>query len=74
MPPAGEVALRIRAKGLGITPDEATISHGEKALPDPIRILEGRLTNIKWMLGDDNVVEKAGFSSALLSFLGRAHT
>ena len=76
MPPAGEVALRIRAKVLGITPDEATIARGEKALPDVIRILEGRLTSSKWMLGDNfslvdcaycpilNVIEKAGFSFA----------
>jgi glutathione S-transferase len=76
MQSAGEVALRIRAKVAGIAPDEATIARGEKALPDPIRILEGRLTNSKWLLGGDfslvdcaycpilNVVEKAGFSFA----------
>jgi glutathione S-transferase len=76
MPAAGEVALRIRAKVLGITPDEAIIARGEKALPDVIRILDGRLTNHKWLLGADfslvdcaycpilNVVEKAGFSFA----------
>jgi len=76
MPAAGEVALRIRAKVLGITPDEAIIARGEKALPDVIRIPDGWLTNHKWLLGADfslvdcaycpilNVVEKAGFSFA----------
>ena len=76
MPAAGEVALRIRAKVLGITPDEATIARGERALPDPMRVVEGQLTKNRRMLGADfslvdcaycprlNVVEKAGFSFA----------
>lgn len=74
MPLAGEVALRIRAKVLGIPVDEATVAHGEKALPDPIGIVEGQLTTNRWMLGSEfslvdcaycpilNVIEKAGFS------------
>ncbi|HYZ41435.1 MAG TPA: glutathione S-transferase family protein [Stellaceae bacterium] len=81
MPPAGEVALRIRARVLGTAADEATIARGERALPDVLRILEGRLTNNRWLLGGDfslvdcaycpilNVIEKAGFS---LSELPRA--
>ena len=74
MPLAGEVALRIRAKVLGIPVDEATVAHGEKALPDPLRVVEGQLAKNKWMLGSEfslvdcgycpilNVIEKAGFS------------
>jgi GSH-dependent disulfide-bond oxidoreductase len=76
MPAAGEVALRIRAKVLGIPVDEAIVARGEKALPDVIRILEGRLANSRWLLGGEfslvdcafcpilNVIEKAGFSFA----------
>jgi GST-like protein len=74
MPAAGEVALRIRAKVLGIPLDEATVARGEQALPAPIGILEGRLAANRWLLGADfslvdcaycpvlNVIEKAGFS------------
>jgi GSH-dependent disulfide-bond oxidoreductase len=73
MPPAGEVALRIRAKVFGFTPDEAAIARGEKALPDPIRVIEGQLAKNRWMLGAEfslvdcaycpifNVIEKSGF-------------
>jgi glutathione S-transferase len=76
MPPAGEVALRIRAKVLGIPVDEATVARGEQALPAAIGILEGRLAANRWLLGADfslvdcaycpvlNVIEKAGFSLA----------
>jgi glutathione S-transferase len=76
MPLAGEVALRIRAKVLGIPLDEVTVAHGEKALPDPIRVVEGHLAKHRWMLGGEfslvdcgycpilNVIEKAGFSFA----------
>jgi glutathione S-transferase len=76
MPPAGEVAMRIRAKVLGIPADEAVIAHGEQALPVPVGIVEGRLATNKWLLGSEfslvdcaycpilNVVEKAGFSFA----------
>jgi glutathione S-transferase len=75
-PPASEVALRIRAKVLGLTPDEATIARGEKALPDVIRVVEGQLANNRWLLGAElsladcaycpilNVIEKAGFGFA----------
>jgi glutathione S-transferase len=75
-PPASEVALRIRAKVLGIAPDEATIARGEKALPDVIRVVEGQLAKNRWVLGAEfslvdcaycpilNAVEKAGFSFA----------
>ena len=74
MPAAGEVALRIRAKVLGIPVDEATVARGEQALPAAIGILEGRLAANRWLLGADfslvdcaycpvlNVIEKAGFS------------
>jgi glutathione S-transferase len=76
MPATSEVALRIRAKVLGIPVDEAIVARGEKALPDVIRILEGRLANSRWLLGAQfslvdcafcpilNVIEKAGFSFA----------
>jgi glutathione S-transferase len=74
MPAAGEVALRIRARVVGIPVDEATVARGEKTLPTPLGILEGRLAKNQWTLGSDfslvdcaycpvlNVVEKAGFS------------
>jgi GSH-dependent disulfide-bond oxidoreductase len=76
MPSAGEVALRIRARVLGITPDEATIARGEKALPDVIRVIEGQVAKNRWLMGPEfslvdcaycpilNVIEKAGFSYA----------
>jgi glutathione S-transferase len=76
MPLAGEVALRIRAKVLGIPVDEATVAHGEKALPAPLRVVDGQLVKNRWVLGADfsmvdcaycpifNVIEKAGFSFA----------
>jgi glutathione S-transferase len=76
MPPAGEVALRIRAKVLGIPLDEATVARGEKALPSALAVLEGQLAKNKWLVGAEfslvdcgycpvlNVVEKAGFSLA----------
>ena len=76
MPPAGEVALRFRAKVFGRPLDaagEATIKRGEEALPAPLAILEGHLAGNKWIMGGDfglvdcaycpvlNVVEKSGF-------------
>jgi glutathione S-transferase len=73
MPHAGEVALRIRAKVVGIPVDEATVARGEKALPIPLSVVEGHLAKNRWMLGSDfslvdcaycpilNVIEKAGF-------------
>ena len=74
-PPTTEVAFnRIAVKLSGGTPDEAAIARGEKALPDPLRIVDQHLANRKWMLGDEfslvdcdygptfNVLEKAGFS------------
>ncbi len=76
MPPAGQVALRIRAKVLGIPVDEAVVAQGEQALPMPIGILDGRLAANRWLMGADfslvdcaycpvlNVIEKAGFSLA----------
>lgn len=75
-PPAAELALRIRAKVLGIPVDEATIARGEKALPGVIGIVEDQLSKSKWLPGAEfslvdcaycpilNVVEKAGFSFA----------
>jgi glutathione S-transferase len=74
MPHAGEVALRIRARVVGIPVDEATVARGEKALPAPLGVVEGQLAKNQWMLGSDfsladcaycpilNVIEKAGFS------------
>jgi glutathione S-transferase len=74
-PSATGVAFnRLGAPALGLTPDEDAIVRGEKALPDVIRILEGKLANARWILGEDftltdcaygpmlNVIEKAGFS------------
>lgn len=73
MPPAGEVALRVRSKVLGIPADEAVIARGEKALTTVLPIVEGHLAQDKWMLGGEfslvdcaycpvlNVIEKAGF-------------
>jgi glutathione S-transferase len=76
-PAATEVAFnRIAVKLSGGTPDEAAIARGEKALPDPIRIVDQRLANSKWILGNEfslvdcdygptlNVLDKAGFSFA----------
>src|SRR5437660_10639575 len=51
MPPAGEVALRFRAKLFGRPVDEATVARGEQALPAPLAILEGHLADNKWMMG-----------------------
>jgi glutathione S-transferase len=74
-PPASEVAFnRIAVKLSGGTPDEAAIARGEKALPDPLRIIDQHLAKNEWMLGDKfslvdcdygptfNVLDKAGFS------------
>ena len=74
-PPATELVFnRIAVKLSGGTPDEAAIARGEKALPDPIRIVDEHLANRKWMLGDEfslvdcdygpvlNVLDRAGFS------------
>ena len=76
MPAAGEVALRIRARVLGIALDEAVVARGEKGLAAVLPIIEARLAQNRWMLGAEfslvdcaycpifNVVEKAGFSLA----------
>ena len=76
MPPAGEIALRIRAKVVGIPVDEAVVARGEQALPASLAIVEGQLAKNKWLLGAEfslvdcgycpvlNVIEKAGFSLA----------
>ncbi len=74
-PPATEVAFnRIAVKLSGGTPDEAAIARGEKALPDPIGIIDQHLATRTWMLGDEfslvdcdygptlNVLDKAGFT------------
>ena len=74
-PPAAELARnRIAVKFIGGKPDEDAIARGEKALPDVIRIVEGKLAKSKWLLGNDftlvdcayapilNITEKAGFS------------
>src|SRR5260370_2433484 len=75
-PPAAELALRIRAKVLGIPVDEATIARGEKALPGVIAIVQTQLSKHKWLSGAAfslvdcaycpilNVIDKAGFSFA----------
>jgi glutathione S-transferase len=73
-PPATELVFnRIAVKLTGATPDEAAIARGEKALPDPIRIVDRHLATHKWMLGAGfslvdcdygpifNVLDKAGF-------------
>jgi glutathione S-transferase len=76
MPPAGEVALRIRAKLFGRPVDEPTVKRGEEALPPVLAILEDHLAHNKWMMGGDfglvdcaycpvlNVIEKSGFGFA----------
>ncbi len=76
-PPATDVVYnRIAKRLLGLEPDHDAIARGEKALPDVLGILEGRLAGSKWLLGDRfslvecawgpvlNVIEKAGFSFA----------
>ncbi|MGA7869422.1 MAG: glutathione S-transferase family protein [Candidatus Binatus sp.] len=73
-PPATDLVFnRIAVKLTGGTPDEAAITRGEKALPDPIGILDRHLADRKWMLGADfslvdcdygpvlNVLDRAGF-------------
>jgi GST-like protein len=76
MPPAGEVALRFRAKLFGRPVDEPTVKRGEEALPPVLAILEKHLTDNKWMMGAEfglvdcaycpvlNVIEKSGFGFA----------
>lgn len=74
-PPATEVAYnRIAVKLSGGTPDEAAIARGEKALPDPLGVVDQHLANRKWMAGNEfslvdcdygptlNVLDKAGFN------------
>ncbi len=73
LPPAGDVALRLRAKLFGIPLDEATVARGEKALPPALGVVEGQLARHRWIAGDAfslvdcaygpilNVVDKAGF-------------
>jgi len=72
-PPITDIVFnRIAVRLSGGTPDEAAIARGEKALPDPLRVVEQHLASRKWMLGDFslvdcdygptfNVLEKAGF-------------
>jgi GST-like protein len=74
MPAAGQVAMRLRAKIMGIPVDEAVVAQGEQALQPVIGILDRRLATNRWMLGADfglvdcaycpvlNIIEKAGFS------------
>ena len=74
MPPAGQVALRLRAKVMGVPLDEAVVAQGQQALQPVIGILDRHLSTNRWMLGADfslvdcaycpvlNVIEKAGFS------------
>jgi glutathione S-transferase len=76
MPAAGQVALRIRAKVMGIPLDEAVVAQGEQAMQPVIGIIDRRLAANRWMLGADfslvdcaycpvlNIMEKAGFSLA----------
>jgi glutathione S-transferase len=76
MPPAGEVALRFRAKLFGRPVDEPTAKRGEEALPPVLTILEDHLAHNKWMIGAEfslvdcaycpvlNVIEKSGFGFA----------
>jgi glutathione S-transferase len=76
MPPAGEVALRLRAKLFGRPVDEVTAERGEQALPAPLTIVEDHLAHNKWMMGAEfslvdcaycpvlNVIEKSGFGFA----------
>ncbi len=74
-PPTTDLVFnRIAMKLLGGKPDEDAIARGEKALPAIIQILDGQLSNRKWIVGDDftlvdcaycpvlNALEKAGFS------------
>jgi glutathione S-transferase len=75
-PPAGEVALRFRAKLFGRPVDEPTVKRGEEALPPVLGILEKHLADNKWMMGAEfglvdcdycpvlNVIEKSGFGFA----------
>src|SRR5215470_7459122 len=74
-PPATEVVFnRIAVKLSGGTSDEAAITRGEKALPEPLRVVDQHLASRKWMLGNDfslvdcdygptfNVLDRAGFN------------
>ncbi|MBV8120545.1 MAG: glutathione S-transferase family protein [Alphaproteobacteria bacterium] len=76
MPPAGQVALRVRARVTGIAVDEAAVAQGEQAIKAVLPIVEAHVARNRWMLGAEfslvdcaycpilNVVEKAGFSFA----------
>lgn len=74
-PPTGDLVYnRIAVKFLKIPADDDAIARGEKALPPVIRILEGQLAKVKWLLGNEftlvecaygpvlHVLEKAGFN------------
>lgn len=73
MPAAGQVALRIRAKVVGIPVDEAVVAQGEQGMKAALPVLEAQLATHKWLLGSDfslvdcaycpilNVADKAGF-------------
>ena len=77
MPPAGDVALRFRAKFFGRAIDEvgeAAVKRGEEALPAALAILEDHLAQNRWMMGAEfglvdcaycpvlNVIEKSSFT------------
>ena len=76
MPPAGDVALRLRAKLFGRPVDAAAVERGEQALLAPLTIVEDHLAHNKWMMGAEfslvdcaycpvlNVIEKSGFGFA----------
>jgi glutathione S-transferase len=76
MPPAAEVALRIRAKVTGVAVDEAVVARGEKAMAAVLPVVEAHLARHGWMQGGAfglvdcaycpilNVIDKAGFGFA----------
>ena len=76
-PPATELVFnRIAVKLSGGVPDESAIARGDKALPEPMRVLDRHLATHKWMLGPNfsladcdygptfNVLDRAGFNFA----------
>src|ERR1043166_6066543 len=65
-PAAGDVVRnRIVVKFFGGRPDEDAIARGEKALPDVIRIVEGQLAKLRWLLGNDLTLVDCAYAPIL---------
>ena len=73
-PMASDIAMRLRARLLGLPVDETVIARAEQGLPAFLTVIDERLGASAWMFGDDftlvdcayapvfNLLEKCGFS------------